>query len=865
MTAVSAQAATPAKAARTPLMLRMALRDLRGGFSGFRIFLACIALGVAAIVGVGSVSQGLSDGLAREGRRILGGDASFALIHRQLSPEERAFFEVRGKVSTVAVVRAMARKADGQSALVEVKAVDASYPGTGEVVLDPNGDLATALQNRNGVFGLVADPALAARLGLSLGDRLFVGEQPFELRADLRSEPDKLAGGIGFGPRVIFSQEALTATGLVQPGSLVRWINRVALTNPRGAGPVDDAAVESFIRASEVAFPEAGWQVRSRINVSPQFEKNLERFTQFLTLVGLTALIVGGVGVANAVRAFVDRKKPDLATLKAVGATGGYVFAATLVQVLGVAFIGILIGLAVGLSLPFAVGALFGAILPLPFAPAIYPAQAAAGTLYGVLTALAFSLGPIGRAHDVPVSALFRDGVERASAWPRKRYVVMTVAAGLALILAVVWLSTDKRLALIYTAATLAAFLILRLVSLAIMDVARRIPHLRSTEWRLAIGNIHRPGALTPSVVMSLGLGLTLLVALTLIDGNIRDQLTRGVPSRTPSFFFLDVQNSQVADFDAFLKKQAPTAEIERVPMMRGRVVRLNSTSASQVRASENAQWVLEGDRGISYAEALPEGSTLQEGTWWAADYSGPPLVSVEAEVAQGLGLKLGDSITVNVAGRNLTAQIANLRTVNWRTLGINFVFVFSPNTFAGAPHTFLATATFPKGGDDKAELALLREVATTFPTITSLRVKDALDAVNGVMEQLAFAIRGASGIALAASILVLAGALAAGQRGRIYDAVVLKTLGATRQRLLKAFTIEYALLGVITGVFGLLAGGSAAYLVLRRVMKLDSFIWLWGPTLSAIGIALVITVGLGLLGTWRVLGQKPAPYLRNL
>ncbi len=853
------------RTSRVPLMLRLALRDLKGGFAGFRIFLACIALGVAAITGVGSVSEGLSDGLAREGRTILGGDLSFSLIHRQLADDERAFLSARGTISTVANLRAMARRADGRSSLIEAKAIDATYPSAGTLVIEPAIQLDDALALRDGAFGLVADPALAATLDVKIGDRLAIGEQTFVLRALLQSEPDKLAGGIGFGPRVLFSQTALVATGLDQPGSLVRWNNRVALTSPRGDAPVDDRAVDAFVAAAEQAFPDAGWQVRSRANVSPQFEKNLARFTQFLTLVGLTALIVGGVGVANAVHAFVDRKKPDLATLKSLGATGGYVFAATLVQVIIVALAGIAIGLAIGLAIPFVIAALFGGIIPIPFSPAIYPAQAAAGVLYGLLTALTFSLAPIGRAHDVPVSSLFRDRIEGGARWPRPRYLLMTAGTGLLLVSAVGLLATDRKLALIYSGATLVAFLILRVVAQGIIFLARHAPRARSTPWRLAIANIHRPGALTPAVVLSLGLGLALLVALTLIDGNIRDQLTHGLPGRTPSFFFLDVQNSQAAEFDAFLAKHAPDAQIERVPMMRGRVVRLNGVLANEVRAAENAQWVLEGDRGISYAKTLPDGSTLTEGDWWAADYKGEPLVSVEGEVARGLGLKIGDVVVVNVAGRNIGARIANLRTVNWRSLGINFVFVFSPNTFAAAPHSFLATATFANGGKADRELSLLREVATQFPTVTSLRVKDALDAINNAMNELAFAVRGASGVALAASILVLAGALAAGQQSRIYDAVVLKTLGATRGRLLYALIIEYALLGAVSALFGLLAGTLAAWFVLMRVMRLDSFLWLWGPALGAVGIALLVTVGLGLAGTWRILGQKPAAHLRTL
>ena len=849
-----------------PLMVRMAFRDLRGGFAGFRIFLACIALGVATIVGVGSVSMGLSEGLAREGRRILGGDASFSLIHRQLTAEERAFFTARGSISTIGSLRAIARKAGGESALVEVKAVNpTTYPSQGEILTDPSGRVPDLLSERGGDYGLVADPALAARLGIKLGDRLLIGDQSFVLRASLVSEPDKLAAGIGFGPRVIFSQEALAKTGLVQPGSLVRWNNRISLDDARTGGPVDDATLEAFVSDANRQFPEAGWQVRTRTNVSPQFEKNLARFTQFLTLVGLTALIVGGVGVANAVHAFVDRKRPDLATLKSIGATGSYVFAATLIQVLCVAAVGIAVGLAIGLSLPFAISGLFGSMIPLPFLPALYPSQALAGILYGGLTTLAFSLLPIGRAHDIPVSALFRATVEDNASLPRRRYLVMTALAAVALVVSVTILSTDRRLALIYMGATLASFLVLRLVAQFIMAAARRWPRSRRTEWRLAIANIHRPGALTPAVVLSLGLGLTLLVALTLIDGNIRDQLTRGMPGKTPSFFFLDVQNSQVAEFDQFLAEKAPGAEIERVPMMRGRIVRLNGTSASEVKAAENAQWVLDGDRGISYSTDVPDGSTLSAGEWWPKDYSGPPLVSLEGEIARGLGLKIGDSISVNVAGRTIRARVANLRTVNWQSMGINFVLVFSPNTFAGAPHTFLATATFPDGGDQGQELSLLRDLAQRFPTITSLRVKDALDAVKNVMSQLAFAIRGASGLALGASVLVLAGALAAGQRSRIYDAVVLKTLGATRRRLLTAFIIEYALLGIVTALFGLIAGGLAAYFVLTRLMKLEHFVWLWGPAVSAVGIALLVTVGLGLLGTWRILGQKPASHLRNL
>lgn len=853
------------RSSAAPLALRLAWRDLRGGFQGFRIFIACIALGVAAIVGVGSSARVLSESVAREGQRILGGDVSLSLIHREAQPEQLDWLRSRGSVSPIATMRAVARIESGPSGLVELKAVDASYPPLGSVVSDPQSPLPELLAAREGVFGLVTEETLMARLGVKVGDRVFLGSLELELRAKLISEPDKLAGGFSLGPRALISQDALEQTGLIQPGSLVRWTYRVLLPGPPAGGAASDEHLERFLADAEARFPDAGWQIRSRENVSPQFTRNLDRMSQFLTLVGLTALIVGGVGVANAVRGYVDRRTPDIATLKSLGATGGYVFGATLLEVMMATAAGVALGAAAGAAIPFGVAAFAGPLIPIPFQPEIYPGEALAGVLFGFLTALTFSLIPLGRTHDIAVSALYRDRVDALSRRPRAIYLAMTACAAAALIGSALLVSNDRRLALTYVGATIGGFVLLRVVGFLIVWLARKAPHTRWTELRLAVANIHRPGAVTYAVVLSLGLGLALLVTLTLIDRNIRTQLQEGLPGETPSFFFVDIPSRQADEFEAFVKNEGPTAKINRVPFIRGRLVSVNGTPADQIRAKENAAWVLDGDRGITYASEAPAGSTVVEGEWWPADYKGPPLVSMEADVAAGIGVKLGDVVTMNVLGRNVTAKVANLRKVNWRSMGINFVFVLTPNTFAGAPHMFLATAVFPQGGTAEQELNVLQKVAQAFPTVTSIRVKDTLEAVARITDQLAFAIRGATSIALLSAILVLAGAIAAGQRARIYDAVVLKTLGATRWRLMQAYLIEYGLLGASTAIFGVIAGGGAAYLIVTRVMRLENFVWDWWGSAQAAGIALVITLGLGLLGTWRVLGQKPARRLRDL
>lgn len=856
MSSVAAAEKTGAKF----LPLRFALREMRGGLRGFYVFIACIALGVMAIAGVGSVAGSLEDGLAREGRVILGGDIAFNLIQREATPEEKQFIAQRGRLSVAATMRAMTQASDGRSALVEIKAVDRAYPLYGALSLEPALDLPALLAERDGAFGAAAAPALLARLNLKTGDRLSVGAANLQIRAVLRSEPDKLAGGIDFGPRLLMSEEALRATGLLQPGSLVRWRYRLALPETEAGEPATNAIVD----AAQAQLPEAGWEIRTRTNASPQLARNVERFTQFLTLVGLTALLIGGVGVANAVKSHLDRKREVIATMKAVGATGGRVFAVYLSQVMVLAVIGAVIGLAIGATLPFLISWIFGSIIPLPMEPDIYPAQLALALFYGLLTACAFALWPLGRAHDVPVSALFRDEVTRERRWPRRRYMAAAALVTVALAGAAVFLAYDRRIALIFVGAAGVVFVVLRLVAGALMWAARHTPHKGSALLRLAIANIHRPGALTPTVVLSLGLGLALLVTLVQIDGNLRRQFTAALPDKAPAFYFTDIPSLEAERFDSFVRAAAPGARLERVPMLRGRIVSANGIKAEDLKPTPDAAWVLQSDRGLTYSGEIPAGSRLVEGQWWGPDYNGPPLVSFEKKLADGLGLKLGDPVTVNVLGRPITARIANMRMVDWETLGINFVLVYSPGAFAGAPHTHIATLTFPNGSTVAQEDRLLKAAAEAFPTVTTVPVKEAIEAVAKVVSNLVLGIRGASLVTMVAAVLVLGGALAAGRRNRVYDAVILKTLGATRGRLLGAYAVEYLVIGLATAIFGVAAGSVAAWLVVTRVMNL-SFVWLPGSAAAAAAAALFVTIALGLIGTFSALGQKPAPVLRNL
>jgi putative ABC transport system permease protein len=840
-----------------PLAFRLALREMRGGLKGFYIFLACIALGTAAIAGVNSVSSAITQAIASQGQTLLAGDVRFEFRNRFATPDELKLFQSFGDVSLSTGLRSMVRLPDGSDqTLVEAKGVDGAYPLYGALQTEPQTPAAALFARQGEVYGAVVAPLLLDRLGVAVGDEILLGTAKIRIMATLTREPDAVSEGFGFAPRLMLSEEALQASGLVQTGSLVENSYRIRITNP-------DLSLAAIRADANKAFPTAGWSIRTSDSAAPSLTANITRFSQFLTLVGLTALIVGGVGVANAVRAYLDSKRSVIATFKCLGAPASLVALVYLMQIALIAAVGIVIGLVVGALMPMVAMRFLDGVLPVPAEVTLYPSALLLAAVFGILTALAFAIMPLGHAREVPATALFREQGFEAARLPSWPYVLgaavfLAALAGLA-----IFTAYDRYIALVFLGAIAFAFVVLRAVAMLITALAKRSPRVNSPALRLAIGNIHRPGALTSSVVLSLGLGLALLVTLTLIDGNLRRELTGNLPERAPNFFFVDIQSSEVNGFRDVLKTNMPDGKIIEVPMLRGRVMELNGVDVAKVTVPPEGQWVLRGDRGVTYAKRVPENSTLSQGEWWPEDYSGEPLVSFSAEEGGELGLKIGDTVTVNVLGRNITARIANFRNVEWESLSINFVMVFSPNTFAGAPHAWLATVIDPTATAEQ-EATTLKAITNAYPTVTSVRVKDALDVVNELVGQLATAIRAAAAVALIASILVLAGALAAGNRARVHDAVVLKTLGATRATLIRAFSYEYLMLGLATAVFALFAGGVAAWFVVSRIMTLPSS-FLPDVAVMTVATALIMTVGIGLAGTWRILGQKAAPVLREL
>ncbi|AWK87906.1 ABC transporter permease [Azospirillum thermophilum] len=853
-----ADSAAGSRAGSLALALRLARRELRGGLKGFWIFLSCLALGVAAIAAVQSVSRSILDGLAGDGRAILGGDVAIRQLYTPPNPEQRAFLVSSGRLSQSVEMRAMARAPDqagggeARSSLVELKAVDDPYPLYGDLTLRDGGSLRDALALRDGRWGAVVEDGVLDRLGLKLGDTVLVGDGAFTLRGVIRREPDRASSNaFSLGPRLMVALGSMEATGLLQPGSLAYWNSKVAL--PSGSDPA------AWQAALKERFPDAPWRVRDYTNASPQVERFIGRMTLFLTLVGLTALLVGGVGVGNAVRSHLDGRARTIAILKCVGAPGGLVFQLYLAQILILAALGIAVGLALGALAPLAFGRLLEDLLPVTARIGVYPGALAVAAVYGVLTALTFSLWPLGRAREVPAGALFRDVISPAGGRPRYPYLIAMALVAAALAALAVATAQNKLFAGWFVAGSIASFLAFRGAASLVIAGAARVGRPRRPGLRLALANLHRPGNPTGPVVLSLGLGLTVLVAIALVEGNFSRRVTETIPKDAPAFFFVDVQPDQRDTLRELVAGVPGTGGFEAVPSLRGRIESVNGTPAEQALKSPDQEWILSGDRGVTYSAGLPRQSTVVAGSWWPADYAGPPLVSIHQSVADAFGIGPGARLGVNILGRTITAEVANVRAADFTTLSINFVMVFAPGTLERAPQTWIATVR----ATPEAEAAVQRAVLQRFPNVTMVRVRDALDTVNTMLADIGTAVRVTAAITLAAGMLVLAGAVAAGHRRRVYDAVVLKVLGATRGDVLRAFLLEYGLLGLVTAAIAGVIGTLTAWAVLRFLMHWD-WVFLPSAVLSTALLSTAVTLAFGFYGTWRALGQPSAPLLRN-
>ena len=835
------------------LAITFSLREMRSGLKGFYLFISCLAIGVAAIAGVGTVSKSIEAGLAKDGRKLLGGDLSIRLIHRSATEKQKKFFNKISDFSEVIEMRSMVQssKSAAYRTLVELKAVDQAYPLVGNILLKQSLTLKEALQERDGVFGAVVDKNLLTKLNLEIGDIINIGEAKFRLTGTIKKEPDKVTNILSFGPRVMIASLGLYRTKLVQPGSQIRYRYRIALSDP--------AKIINWRKELDKAFPAAGWRIRTSNEGTPGLKRFIDRMTLFLTFVGLTTLIVGGVGVSNAVSNFLSGKNKIIAIYKFLGAPSDLIFWIYALQLGVLALFGLLLGVLMGAILP-AIGFLvLNDVFPVSPVISVYPKPLVVAAIYGVLVVLIFSTWPLAKAKAIPATNLFRDKIQLGKIKPHGGYKII-LAILCATLASVILVSSDDILFNLYfVVGTCFVFLILKIFSTQLIHLSQKITVKNNTALRLAITNLHRPGSNASSIVLSLGLGLTVLVAISLIEDNLVNQIKKRLPDMAPAFFFLDIQTDQKSQFDQAIKEISGIGDYKRVATLRGRIVKINSISVEKAEISPNVRWAIRGDRALTYANVQSEGTKITAGKWWPKEYSGKPLISLDSAIAKGFGVTVGDTLTLNVLGREIIGEIASLRKINWRSLRFDFAIIFSPGVLDSAPHSHIAALQAPEALENKIE----ESITNKFKNVSIIRVREALEAAAQILNGIGMAVRSISSITLLVGSLVLAGAIAAGRQQRIYDAIIFKVLGATRWIIIKTLIYEFCILGFLTSFCSIVLGTLVGWTVVKYLMELNWQFSLQSILMSVI-ICLTITIIAGLAGTWSALSQKAASQLRN-
>ena len=829
---------------------RIARRDLSARFRGLRLLLICLFLGTGALAAIGTLTGSIERELAARGSTILGGDIEAEIWQRGASPAEAKAFAALGRLSTGTRMQAMASAGENY-APVALKAVDASWPLVGTFRLQ---DGRSARAPPPGSLWLAE--GAAERLGVRESDSLLIGGQKLKVAGIIAEEPDRLSEGFALGAVAIVGNDFPSRAGLIAPGGMYRTKLRVALR----PGIAPDAAVERL----KQAFPDAGFRFRTRDKAAPGAERFIENMGQFLVLVGLAALAIAGIGIGGGVSSYLEARRGSIATLKVLGAASGDIARIYLLQIVAAALTGSLVGLVAGVAItPMLAGAL-GSLLPVTPGLVLDPGALARAAAFGMLVALVFAAPPLLRARQFPAMALMRARIAPLAV--SVRALLLPVGLGLAAIAALALSSAaDWRMTAGFLAGAAALLGFLALLGWAIRHLAARLPRPSGPLLRMALSYLHRPGAQTGALVTALGFGLSAFVLLAAVETSLSANIARSVPVRAPDYFVLDVPRARLVEFTRAVRETVPGAKVRAVPAMRGAILAYGPQGA-MIRVAdlekipENA-WALRGERGLTYADVMPEGNTLTRGKWWPKDYAGEPLVSLDERLAEAIGLGLGDMITISLLGVERSARIASLRRIDWDSLGFNYVLVFSPNAIADAPHNLAATIDIPAG---QAKSGLLRRLVRAFPSVSVIETGSLLRDARALLTQMSVAILAAASVTVLAGIAVLLGAIAAARASRIYDTVILRVLGASRRQLLLLQLAEYGLLAAVLALVALALGSGIAWIVIVHIFEFD---WMpdWAQVLAVLGAGVALVLAFALAGSLPLLRAKPAQALRDL
>ena len=825
--------------------LKIALREIRGGIKGFRIFIICLALGSMALAAISSTKQSINVGLDQKAVEILGGDVSVGFTYRFASKNELDFIKENSSSFTettdfrsMAIVSKNSLPVD--STLIQVKGVDINYPLYGKIKTTPNIPITNALKKVDGIYGLIVAKSLLTRLNLVLGDQIQVGNKLFDVRALLLTEPDAGGSPFSFAPKVIAYSDGLIESGLLTLGTMFDTDYKLK------APGIDLKQVEE--KANKL-FKQSGMRWKDSSEATPGIDRFVDRLTSFLLLIGMAGLAIGGIGVALSVTVYLESKNVTIATLKTLGANDKLIFNSYFLIILAFAIIGSTLGAFLGALIPIGFGPLLASKFPIPIIFDFYYQPVLIAIFYGILTAVVFSTWPLGRMINNNVSTLIRNTPSKKIVLPHFRYQFLCIFTLLVLIFSFSIRSPQPLISIgVFCGIAISLVLLLTMaqgIKIICSALARNNVFKNSLRTRLALSSINGPNSEVSLTMLSVGLGLIVLATIGQIDHNLRHNIDNDLKEKGPTFFLLDIQNSQLQNLEDLMLNSGEVSNFSSAPMMRGIISKINGIPAEDFAGDH---WAIRGDRGLTYSKYLPQNGKIIEGEWWEENYSGDPVISFTANEAKEIGLSIGDKITVNVLGRNIVGTITNFRDVNWASMQINFLMMFNPSALEATPHSHIATIH----SDGSSEAALLRKISIAYPNITAIPMRDTLTQVSETLSTIASITRWSSIITIVIGFVVLVGVSAATERKRSYEACLLKTLGASNSLILLSFTLRSTIVGAGAGIMAIAVGNLSGWAIVSLVMGLPfNFDSETAITIILMGIITNLLAGL-------IFAQKP-------
>lgn len=881
-----------------PIALKLAWREIASTWSRFVYLFLCIALGVGAIVAVDLFAANIEQVVLGDARALLGGDVelSWRRAIPDTSREALNSLSERGiltshvtELAAMAIAESPAKNSHGGtvSQLVELKATDTSYPLYGKVVAAPDHPLEQLLTPLPSIcrlspcFGAIAQESLLIRLDLTVGSELRIGQARFIITAILKKEPDRIANGMSLGPRVIISRQALEATELIRTGSRIQEQYRLKIP--------DSLSLEPFMGELRGRFSREGAQIHSFRDAQPRLKRFLDQLTLYLGLIGLTILLVGGIGVACTIQGFITQKIPIIATLKALGADSPQVIRLYLTQSLILGGIGSLFGAMFGVALHQSVPFFLQGIIPetLPMHPGLMPILR--GILLGTFATLAFSLWPLLDIRQVSPAWMYRQMVDppqalagtqpttlrwrsRLTQWrtDRTRVLVSSFLVGSMAGLAV-WQAHSLTLGLFFFVACASAVLLLLGGTGLLYKGLRNVHFPQRYLLRHTMNNLRRPGNFTRAMTLAIGIGVMLMTMLITVQHSLLELINNQIPSNAPSFFFIDIQPDQHQQFTQVLNQHFPDSPYQLVPVMRSRLAAINEQSVNhEAHRGKRDGWYFTREYVLTASSVLPKDNMITRGSWWdefeqernsTSDetLSDLPLISVEEEAAQHLGLTIGSTLTLDIQGVPFRAQVSNFREVDWSSFSMNFFMIVEPGSLEGAPFTYIATARVPS----HAEIPLQEAMVTAMPNVTAINVGDVLENIARIFRQLAMGIQALAWLCLMTGTVVMIAAISINRYRRLHELAILKALGGDRRLLLLSLGMEFGVIGAFAGFVGLGLGCFLSWAILHFFFDLT---WTFDPALVLTGLLLTmaLTIVTGFLSTYRLLGFPPLSVLRQ-